>query len=198
MPHKLCEIKTKRKKGSENFSENNKGLGFNLLQFWQWGSSDLTSNALRGVLAEFIVANALEISSVIRKEWDAFDLKYGDIKIEIKSSAYIQSWQQSSYSKIIFGIQPTHAWSSATNKSSKKIERQSDVYVFCVLNSKDQRTINPLNLNQWNFYLLPTIKLNEQKPNQKTITLDSLLKLSPRKVGYKDIKKTIDIITSLK
>ena len=56
-------------------------------------------------MAEFIVASAIEVLEKPREEWDAYDLiaKSG-LKIEIKSSSYLQSWEQSELSKIIFGI----------------------------------------------------------------------------------------------
>jgi hypothetical protein len=68
------------------------------------------------------------------------------------------------------------------------VERQSDFYIFCILKHQDKRTVNPLNLNQWLFYLLPTQILNEQKPTQKTISLNSLLKLNPKECKFDDIK----------
>jgi hypothetical protein len=63
------------------------------LEFWKWAFSDFLSNALRGVLAEFIVAKAMDCTDVQRTEWDAYDVITSDgIKIEVKSSAYLQSW----------------------------------------------------------------------------------------------------------
>ena len=192
MEHNLGLIKTKRKKGTELFSVDNKKLNFSLLKFWQWTSSNLINNTTRGILAEFIVANALNIVKGVRIEWDTFDLKYNDLKIELKSSAYIQSWKQDVYTKPIFGIQPTLSWDANTNTFGGEIKWHSDIYIFCMLNHKNQETIDPLNLDQWDFYILPTKKLNDEKKNQKTISLSSLLKLNPLKVKYEDIKKSLD------
>jgi hypothetical protein len=47
--------------GKEPFHSGGLDLGFSLLEFWRWRSSDLVSNTLRGVLAEFIVAKALDL-----------------------------------------------------------------------------------------------------------------------------------------
>lgn len=126
-----------------------------------------------------------------REEWDAYDLvtKQG-LKIEIKSSSYLQSWRQDRLSKIIFGIQPTLVWEDM-NKRSQQPQRQADIYIFCVLSHKDKNTVNPLNLNQWDFYILDTEVLNAKVPKQKTITLSSLLKLEPIKVKYNDLKSEI-------
>jgi hypothetical protein len=82
-------IKINRKSGDESFEIDGQTLPFNLLEFWQWSSSDLVGNALRGVLAEYIVASALGCDAGTRTEWDAHDLVTKDgIKVEVKSAAY--------------------------------------------------------------------------------------------------------------
>lgn len=181
-------IKTEKKTGQESFIFNEKPLTENVLSFWQWSSSELLGNALRGVLAEFIIASAIDVLEKPREEWDAYDLvtKQG-LKIEIKSSAYLQSWEQTELSKIIFGIRPTIDWKD----EKKEIKRQADIYVFCVLSHKNKDTVNPLNLNQWDFYVLDTEILNTKIPKQKTITLSSLLKLEPIKIKYDGLKNAI-------
>jgi len=53
----------------------------------KWSSSELLRNALRGVLAEFVVASTIDILDKSREEWDAYDLKAKNgLKIEIKSN----------------------------------------------------------------------------------------------------------------
>ncbi|HES59544.1 MAG TPA: hypothetical protein ENO18_03850, partial [Caldithrix sp.] len=152
----LKAVKTVKKTGLEPFTFNGQNLPINILSFWQWSSSELLENALRGKLAEFIVASAIDILDKSREEWDPYDLitKSG-LKIEIKSSSYIQSWDQNKLSKIIFGIQPTVKWEE-NNKRSEQAKRQSDIYIFCVLSHKDKTTIDPLDLLQWDFYIVDT------------------------------------------
>lgn len=192
--HMLSAIKTLKKIGNEPFIFNNEQLPLNVTSFWQWSSSELLGNALRGVLAEFIVASTIDVLENPREEWDAYDLITNKgLKIEVKSSSYLQSWEQTELSKIIFGIQPTIAWTS-TNKRSQELKRQADIYVFCVLAHKDKNTVNPLNLTQWDFYILDTKVLNEKVPNQKSITLSSLQKLNPTKVKYDGLKNEIEKI----
>ena len=72
-----------------------------------------------------------------------------------------------------------------------KLRRWCDLYIFCLLDNKNQETINPLSLNQWTFYVLKTKILNEKIPLQKTITLSSLLKLDPIKCNYNELKNVI-------
>src|SRR3954468_6951472 len=59
---------------------------FTVLDFWQWSSSDLVSNALRGRIAEFLVARAHGVDREVRNEWDAYDLATpSGLLIEVKS-----------------------------------------------------------------------------------------------------------------
>lgn len=186
-----------RKSGREAFTLSGRPLSRSLADFWRWSSSSLLDNALRGVLAEYIVAMALGLDHGARSEWADYDLITDDgIKLEIKSAAYIQSWHQSKPSRIQFNIAPTKGWDPKTNKYQKVARRHADVYIFCLLKSKDQATVDPLDLDQWIFCLLASETLNRQKPGQKTITLSSLEKLVPAKVGFRGLKEAVtDIAT---
>jgi len=189
----LGEVKTVVKSGNEPFHLNGKKINRDLLSFWQWSNSEILGNTLRGVLAEYIVSIDVKCPYEVREEWDAFDLiSQENIKIEVKSSSYIQSWKQRILSNISFGIQPTIIWDE-NNKRSSVAKRQSDVYVFCLLAHKEQRTIDPLNLEQWEFYVLSTSVLNEKVEKQKTITLSSLLRLNPMKCNFGKIHEAIKI-----
>ena len=94
----LGEIPATEKTGKELFYSEGEEVGVQLIDFWRWAYSDLLNNVARGVLAEFLVANALDITKPkLRTEWDPYDLKSKQgTKIEVKSSAYIQSWNQKS------------------------------------------------------------------------------------------------------
>jgi len=190
----LGSVNIKQKNGNEHFKNEGEKLDFNLLEFWQWSNSDLISNSARGILAEFLIKKALDITDDVRREWGAYDLDYNGIKIEVKTSAYIQSWKQDQLSKINFGIQPTRAWNYDTNKLEKEVKRQAEIYIFSVLNHKDQNTVDPMNLDQWDFYVLPTKILNDKLPHQKTIGLQGLTKLSPYKSKFENLKNIIDDI----
>lgn len=184
-------IEIKKKSGNERFL-NSGDDAYTLRDFWAWAYSDLIGNTERGRLAEFIVAMALGIIEDISVSWDKYDLlsKEG-IRVEVKTSAYLQSWSQQNLSKISFGIQPTYGWDSITNEYDAEQKRQSDVYVFCVLKHIDQATLNPLNLSQWEFYILSTAALDKAVPRQKTISLNKLLNIGAKKCEYAKLYETI-------
>lgn len=187
----LGSIKAVPKTGNENLTFNGKNIGYTLLEFWQWSVSDILSNATRGRFAEFIVGTSVGLNiRNIRNEWDAYDIKTDNgIKIEIKSASYIQSWNQKNYSKIYFSIKSARFWDEV-NGLSKESTRHADLYVFCLLKHKNQETINPLNLEQWEFYVLPTFALDKYTRSQTTISLNSLKKLTSG-IAYEDLKKEI-------
>ncbi|MDM1353275.1 MULTISPECIES: hypothetical protein [Myroides] len=168
------------KNGNEKFLIENQNLNFSLLDFWRWSVSDILSNATRGILAEFIVAKALDVDvSNVRDQWDAYDLIMPEnIRVEVKSSAYLQSWEQLDYSKISFSTRTTIPWNRSIDKRSDTAIRTADVYVFCLLKHKDKTTVNPLNLDQWEFYVISTVQLNNNLGNQKSISLNVLQKLA--------------------
>ena len=49
--------------------------------------------------------------------------------------------------------------------------------MFCVLKHKEQDTINPLDLEQWDFYPISTAILNKAVKGQKTICLARVAEL---------------------
>jgi hypothetical protein len=105
-------LKLKKRSGDELFSGGGSHPPISVLGFWQWAASDLLSNAMRGVLAEYIVANALGLAGGVRTEWDALDLRMANGRtIEIKSAANVVTAER---------------------------KRQADIYIFCLLNP--QRT----------------------------------------------------------
>lgn len=188
----LKEIDTIKRKGNELFVNKDSKLDITLLDYWAWAHSDLIGNAERGVLAEYIVSMALGVNNGTRTEWDSYDVLSNDnIKIEVKSAGYVQTWYQKEFSKVRFGIQSTLAWRKENNTYDTKKCRQADIYVFCVHKHKDQETINALDLQQWDFYVLNSKILNSEVPTQKSISLSGLLKLGACKCDYNNLNKTI-------
>ena len=181
-------IQTKRKSGSERF----RGTDQTLLDYWRWAHSDIASNAERGKLAEFIIKCSVNATSPCRVEWDAVDVISPDgIRIEVKSSAYLQTWKTNRLSRIQFDIAPKKSWDSESNQFYEYIGRNSDVYVFCLFACKDPAIANPLDVHQWEFYVLSTQVMNDRVPDQKTISLRNLLALGAVKTDYNHIPSAI-------
>ncbi|MBC7782328.1 MAG: hypothetical protein H7144_00695 [Burkholderiales bacterium] len=192
----LPKLNATRKTGCEPFHDDVEQLPFNLLNFWQWSASDLASNALRGRVAEFLVAQALGVAHGVRSEWDAYDLlSNSGATIEVKSSAYLQTWTQNAHSTVAFHIAPTRAWTSATNAYETDARRQADIYVFALLAHRQKDSLDPMDVSQWRFFVLPAKILNVNVVLQKTIRLERLRALKPIECAYKQLGNVIDAVS---
>lgn len=181
-----------RKTGDEPIKFRGKDTGLRLRDFWSWGFSDLLDNTLRGSYAEFIVAAALGIDlSEARVNWEPWDLTFRDsIRVEVKSCSYLQAWEQTRPSDIKFSIRPAIRW-TATGGWAGEQRRQSDVYVFCLFTEKDSAVADPMRLDSWAFYVLPTRVLDGHCGEQKSISLNSLLKLSPERADFGELRAAV-------
>lgn len=203
MATKLERIKLTRKSGKERFHNGGAQADFDLLDFWQWSASNLVDNTTRGILAEYLVAKALGISTERPREgWLAWDLKTEDkpkLRIEVKSAAFLQSWHQEKLSEIKFVVPPRKGWNPDTNKMETIPKRHAHVYVFALFAHADKATVDPFDLAQWKFFALSTRKLDERKRSQHSITLRSLEALAGPPVDFwhvsDSVKKTRDLVS---
>ena len=145
-------------------------------------------NTARGMLAKFLVATAVGTHETPRVEWERFDvITPSGVTIEVKSAAAIQSWKQTVPTPIQFVIGPRQGWDPKTGQYSEQARRWADLYVFCVLDGAD-----PLDVDKWQFYVLPRAVLDDKCRQQQTIRLGPLRRLEPRECGYRDLKHTIE------
>ena len=192
-----------RKAGDKAFCVRGENLEFTVLDYWRWANSDLLDNAARGVLAEFLVANAVNQTNEPRSEWGSFDVRTeSGIRVEVKSAAYAQSWPQEKPSRFSFDIAPrAEVWNPETNETMyyDPPERVSDVYVFCILGQPHDPDPDPMDLDQWEFYVLPTAELDKERPRQKKIALNPLKALVRRTTGrsttpYGELARVIETL----
>jgi hypothetical protein len=188
----LAKISVSRKTGAEPLTTAGGPAGPTLADFWGWSRSDLLDNLERGVLAEFIVATALSIpTDGVRVGWATWDLTTPDgVRVEVKSAAYLQSWAQRRLSRISFSTPKTLAWDADTGEFAGLAQRHAQVYVFALLAHTDKSTVNPLDLDQWMFYVLPTSVLDARTRSQHSITLKTLEELTAA-VGFSELRETV-------
>lgn len=161
-----------------------------LIDFWRWSGSMLSDNTTRGILAEFIVAAALGLREKIRRAWDECDIRMpSNTSVEVKSAAHYQAWEQDKPSTIQFHIAPRGRWNPETGKFTEQKRRWADIFVFCVF--EGENCLDCLDMNKWDFYVIATRVLDQEVPQQVTIGLRSLIKLSPHKCSFEDLQKVI-------
>lgn len=132
--------------GDERFS----GLQATVADFWRWAFSDLRDNTTRDVLAELLFVRPLGDQRGVRVAWDNFDALAPDgIPIEVKCSAYLQSWTQKRYSELTFGRLSAHAYDMTPNEYSPEARVRADVFVFAVQTQRDPQAYDMLDVERW-------------------------------------------------
>ncbi|MCM1559683.1 MAG: hypothetical protein NC123_09065 [Butyrivibrio sp.] len=185
--------------GNEEFTLHGVSAGISVKDYWSWAYSELIDNTQRGVMAEFLVYSSLNTEypprTQMRENWLPFDVTSpSGRRIEVKSAAYIQAWTpENIFAQIRFDIGKKLAWDNVTATSATVAKRNCDLYVFCLFTART-KDVSLLNLDYWDFYVLPTSVLNEKVPEQKGISLSSLLKLGPVKTDYAGLGAVIESI----
>ena len=176
-----------------SFVDECESLGLTMLDFWKYQFSNIYD--MQEYIAEFIVGKSLGIDEPTNRDgWTLWDIEYSGKYIEIKETSYYHSWQDKYAGGRIsnqrtFSIQP--AYSDYKNPNSE-LKRQSDIYVFCLNTGTNAEESNPLEMANWEFYVVPTDVINEYcNPTQKSISLGKVRKLAPP-TKYKDLKDVID------
>lgn len=157
--------KNQLRKSNEVFTFNGEAIqGFNFGTFLELAYSDLTNPLIRGRLAEFIVARALNLPMEAQQFMDKYDILYRATRIEIKYSAFITpkntDYGVEKLQSPKFDICPHLAWSDKRSWELSAYERHSDIYIFCLLNEKSLQKLNPLQLEQWTFFVAKTYDIN--------------------------------------
>lgn len=172
-------------RGSDRFV----GADAKVFDFWQFAMSDLRMNNTRGYLAEFLVSRALRLHNVRRVEWDAYDLLLGETRVEVKSSAYLQAWEQPRPSRIVFSglrgtrYHPRHGY----DPRGKGLN--AHVYVFCVQTAMAHEDYNPLDLDQWLFYVVKRSALEGQ--GTASVGLDTVVRLAMGNTAWADLRAAV-------
>ena len=181
--------------GSEKFEFNGKELGYNFIDFWRFHYSNIYD--IQGRIAEFIVAKALDIhDSQNDQYWTLWDLTYKGLRVEVKETSYYHSFNKDGKisQQRTFGITKANGSYDPQVSGNSEFCRQNDVYIFCLNTGYTKEESYPLNLNNWEFYIVPTSVINENCGNNKTISLGRIKKLGFSATPYDKIRDTLDEI----
>lgn len=109
---------------------------------------------------EFFVAQAVDADAPIREEWAEYDVGAPDgTRIEVKAGGYLQSWAQAKHSTPMWTFASAYAdkrWDPASGKYLPAVpEDRVDVWVFGWQTCRDHASYDPLDLDQWEFRVVP-------------------------------------------
>ena len=143
-----------------------------MLDFWRWAFSDLLEDTLKGLYAEWLVGQLLGLPMPHggRPGYGNFDLRSsGGLRIEVKSSAYWQSWKLRNEDGSLKTAPEVDRWRPSAEKrisfgglrARDAVDRtrqdagyKSDAYIFCLQCERDPARWDALDLRQWEFYFL--------------------------------------------
>ncbi|MFA5366783.1 MAG: hypothetical protein WC333_02795 [Dehalococcoidia bacterium] len=189
----MSQIPVEYTRGNNHFLLGGVPSAYTLLDFWSWAFSDVLNNTTRGIVAEFVVATALGIDvKKPRVEWSSFDLTYRNHGIEVKSSAYHQRWHQDRLTSISFTIKKHKGYDADTNKSGQVSQRHADIYVLSLLAEKDRDKVNPLDFDQWGFWVVSSRFFDDRKRSQDSIYYNSLIKEIGEPISYGTLRAAVD------
>jgi hypothetical protein len=150
-----------------------------MLDFWRWAFSDLLEDTLKGLYSEWMVGQLLGLPMPHggRPGYGNFDLlSPGGLRIEVKSSAYWQSWKLRNEDGSLKTAPEIERWRpppgkpitfgglrarDAVDRSNQTAGYKSDLYVFCFQSESDPERWDALDLDQWEFYALARSALEE-------------------------------------
>ena len=183
--------------GQEQFTLDGKSIEFTVLDFWAFQHSNIWD--VQEEIAEFIVAKALGQDMPYNKNgWTLWDMNYRGERIEVKETGYYHSWRTDGKvsKQRSFGI--TKAYSRYKDNTSE-FKRQNDIYVFCLNTGETQDTSNPLALENWRFWVVPTSTINRLCGDNKTISLGRVKRITGQKngVGYGELRDEVDKVILL-
>jgi len=166
-----------------------------LADFRYWAGGNLVDNRNRGIFGEWLVGQALGViaEGEIRQEWDAVDLRFGDLLIEVKTSGVSQTWNQEGSSTPRFGIpRQKRAWFADTDDwiVYDPPERTADVYVFCLHQSAPATNENVADPESWLFWVVATSVIDEELDDQSSVGVSTLNRLV-EPVGWSGIKAAV-------
>ena len=187
--------------GKEPFLINNELQEKTVKDFWAWSLSRLLMDGPRGDLAEYIVRMALdEDVETPKRGFGECDIVYRDCRIEVKCSSLLQEWERKKLSRPVFSIAKTVNCDIAerdgkyyyVGRDGSEAKRRSDVYVFCLFANINRETANPLDMNQWKFWIASTAKINEVFGDRRSISLGSFKKIDAIECEYCGIKDAVN------
>lgn len=164
-----------------------------LREFWRWAFGDLRANNVRGVFAEWMVAQLLGLQPEPRGSWDDYDIQLPDGRtIEVKASAYLQVWHTTSSPPSVIqfsGLKGQRWLGDAVRRYSGARTYNADIYVFCVQTERDPQRWDALALDQWDFYVLPRAVI--AATGASCLRLTTVQRLGP-KLAAGDLRAAIE------
>lgn len=174
---------------------------FSVLDYWRYTYGALASQHDR--IAEYLVSMALGIEKAENAMlWTGYDVSYKSKRVEVKATSYVHAWNKKKTSdQRTFSIATSdnHYWYGRVDRNGKQKARQNDLYVFCLNTNRDIENSDPLRIDDWDFYVIPTFRIDDRcdrlgNPDQKTISLGVVRRMAGEPVKWPGLKEKIEAV----
>jgi hypothetical protein len=144
-----------------------------IAEFWKWGASDLASEPIPQSLAEFIVAKALGIPiSGTRSFTQAAKFTTElNCQVEVRSWSFINKKKEIEPSNLSFKIPRINKDLPYQRSFRPGPKAHPDIYVFAMFVHNVPATADPLNPDQWLYYVISANSLRGAKDEVVNIRL---------------------------
>jgi hypothetical protein len=165
-----------------------------VLDSWRWALVDLRMNNARGYLVEFLVAQALGDASRVRVEWGPHDVEAADgTLVEVKATGRLQSWATKRLSTPCWSFKSVRAATVWSDDLGDYIDVQPEtrvhVWVFALQTEQEPAAYNPVDVNQWEFRVVPHRQLLASGQVSATLSFFDRLHVAP--VSYAELRSAV-------
>jgi hypothetical protein len=182
-----------------------------LLDFWQWAFGDICDDDLKGYFAEWMVCRLIGLPQPRRVSWADSDLiTPKGTRIEVKASAYWQSWKLVNEdgsrkpippavdaAKTRISFRGLMSGPSVSPVSEPRVARfKSVIYVFCLHAQTDATAWDAWQLSHWQFHVLTLVQLQHDGVGS-SISLARVRKLCPPMTAQEFQRHMRQLITSI-
>jgi hypothetical protein len=112
-------------------------------------------------------------------------------KVEVKSSGYLQSWNQRSLSQITFRGLTGFTWDDKKGWGDQR-EVRADVFVFAIQTCRDPDVYDFLDLGQWEFWIVAGDDV--RRYGTRSVGMGFLREHAPEPVAYDELAATVRAI----
>jgi len=150
--------------------------GVTLADFWSWAFSDLSGERTLDTLSEFVVGLALENLERARCS-GSNSMTYLGKLIEIRAAHWNGILDEWSLNNIKFAVSPEFA-GEKRGEGKGSWRRRAECYVFCLYANAGSNQGGPLNVGNWEFYVVERESLDESLGPKKCIRLQQICRMS--------------------
>jgi hypothetical protein len=133
---------------------------------------DLQMNTARGLLVEWLVAQALGDPSAFRVEWGPYDVRAADgTKVEIKATGLLQGWAMKKHSTPVWTFPAVGANSVWAEDLGEYVpvdpHTRVHVWIFALHTTTAQERYDPLDVKPWEFRVMGAPSPARHRPKER-------------------------------